>query len=576
MKPVASQPDYSFHVLIVDDDITILGLLKEIVSLVPGCQVSTASKPDDAMQFIIKGGVDIVFTDVHMPGVTGIEMLEDILSLEKSPELIVMTAYPTGEVAQSAMELGASSLLAKPFEDISLVELELDKAIRKLLRQRASSQEVAKKKAELIKKNPNSEVDNDPVMKVSLPAPPSEADPVDSKLSAAPNSTTVAPVASYPSEEDYQKKLYPLSLLEPMVEIEVQRCLRNNRPFTLGFVDIPENLQLNASDERAAFRQSQVDKLLSCFRNSDVVIDAEKDGFVILGFECNKPGSNVLEFKLAQAGLQHFGFSVYPTDGKNYDELCRTARNGLQDKRKHRIVLFEAEEFFGRIIQNMLVDPKYAVTWVRSADEAYVESLKHSESIRLLMLSLTKDPKSWEMLAKIQKEGLTQFPIVLFTDVPLDQKIKGQLHKLGIKALIRKGASQEEILYVVQSFIMQPSVTMMRRNPRALVTLPVVYRVDGREVSSNTFTLSRDGVFIRDMNPPPTGSHVEIELLIPGRRGPIKAKAEVLYSVPYFVGVSRIHVAGLAARFVGLAEEFRVELDEHVASALTGYLIDPS
>ncbi|PIR22934.1 MAG: hypothetical protein COV44_05365 [Deltaproteobacteria bacterium CG11_big_fil_rev_8_21_14_0_20_45_16] len=562
MKPIASQPDYSFHVLIVDDDITILGLLKEIVSLVPGCQVSTASKPDDAMQFIIKGGVDIVFTDVHMPGVTGIEMLEDILSLEKSPELIVMTAYPTGEVAQSAMELGASSLLAKPFEDISLVELELDKAIRKLLRQRASSQEVVAKKEELKKKNPNPEVDNDPVMKVSLPSQSSEATP--------------ASVNSYPSEEGYQKKLYPLSLLEPMVEIEVQRCSRNNRPFTLGFVDIPENLQLKAADERAAFRQSQVDKLLSCFRNSDVVIDAEKDGFVILGFECNKPGSNVLEFKLAQAGFQHFGFSVYPTDGKNYAELCRTARNGLQDKRKHRIVLFEAEEFFGRIIQNMLVDPKYAVTWVRSADEAYVESLKHSENIRLMMLSLTKDPKSWEMLAKIKKEGLSQFPIVLFTDVPLDQKIKAQLHKLGIKALIRKGASQEEILYVVQSFIMQPSVTMMRRNPRALVTLPVVYRVDGREVSSNTFTLSRDGVFIRDMNPPPTGTHVEIELLIPGRRGPIKAKAEVLYSVPYFVGVSRIHVAGLAARFVGLAEEFRVELDEYVASALTGYLIDPS
>lgn len=559
MAEAVQNAEYQFKVLIVDDDLTILSLLKELVSMVPGCEVITASQPDEAMKTIIGENVDIVFTDVHMPGVTGIEMIKDILSLEQCPEVIVMTAYPSGDIAMNAMELGASSLISKPFEDISIVELELDKAIKKILRQRSAAQEVEQKKKELSAKS-SGEVDQDEPMKVELPSIADETVSED---------TAESPKAP-------EAKIYPQSILEPLFEIEVQRCKRSKKNFTLGYVDIPDNLQLKTKEDKEKFRQSQIDRLRSCFRNSDVIIDAGKDGFIVLGFECNKPGSHVLEFKLNQAGFQNFGFGVYPVDGEDFKSLSESARSSLVDKRKHRIVLLEQDEFFGRIVQNMLVDPKYHVTWAKSIDEAKKHIQQHSEQIKIFIISLTKDPKQWEMLATMKKEGLTQWPILLFTDVALDEKIKKQLHKLGVKALIRKGASQEEILYVVQSFIMLPSVSVIRKNPRALVTLPVVYRHGDREVSSNTFTLSRDGVFIREMNPVPTGEELEIEVLIPGRKGPIKTQGEVIYAVPYFVGVSRIHVAGMAIRFKGLPDAERKELDEFISNAMTGYLIDPN
>lgn len=560
---------YHFKVLIVDDDLTILSLLKEIIAMVPGVEVFTASRPDEAMKIILSDSVDIVFTDIHMPGVTGIEMIEDIVALDKTPEIVVMTAYPSSEIAHSAMELGASSLLAKPFEDISLVELEVDKAIKKILRQRASAAEAEEKKKELAQINAKSKEGKDPALPVSLPHQNSADIPVaDSEV--IPNSAE-----RMDSDTPLQPCiLHPPELLEPLVEIEILRCQRSKRQFALGFVDLPENLSVKSRSEREAYEKEQLSILQTCFRTSDVAIDAKKDGIAVIGFECNKPGSHVLEFKLTQAGFQYHGFAVYPNDGQDYQSLYRKARASLQDKRRYRIVVLEPEEFFGRIVQNMLSDPKYNVTWLKDTEEANKHIDQFSENIRIFVLSLSKDPKQWGMLANWKKQSLSNWPIILFTDVSLNDSLKSQLQKLGVKAIVRKGASQEEFLYVIQSFIMQPSVSVIRKNPRALVTLPAVYRFEAKEVSSNTFTISREGVFIRELNPPPPGSQIDIELFIPQQKTPIKCKGEVIYSVPYFVGVSRIHVAGMAIKFLNLPEAQKQVLDQFIASALTSYLID--
>jgi len=561
--------NYHFKVLIVDDDLTILNLLKEIIGMVPGVEVFTASRPDEAMKTILSDTVDIVFTDIHMPGVTGIEMIEDIISLDKTPEIVVMTAYPSSEIAQNAMELGASSLLAKPFEDISLVELEVDKAIKKILRQRAIASDSVEKKKELSRMTSKFEVDSHPVEKVVSPSPTSvQSDEIPK--------TSVDQVEQKITLESATEplKLYPSELLEPLIDIEITRCKRNKRQFALGFVDLPENLNIKTRSDREAYEKEQVAALSTCFRSSDVAIDAKKDGIAIIGFDCNKPGSHVLEFKLSQAGFQFHGFAVYPNDGSDYESLYRKARASLQDKRRYRIVVLEPEEFFGRIVQNMLADPKYNVTWLRDTTEANKHIEQFSENIRIFVLSLSKDPKQWAMLADWKKEALSNWPIILFTDVSLNDSLKSQLQRLGVKAIVRKGASQEEFLYVVQSFIMQPSVSLLRKNPRALVTLPAIYRFEGREVSSNTFTISREGVFIRELNPPPPGSAVDIELFIPKQTSSIKCKAEVIYSVPYFVGVSRIHVAGMAVKFLDLPDAQKQILDQFIAGALTSYLID--
>lgn len=592
---LALKDEFQFKVLVVDDDPTILSLLKDVLSMVPGCQIITASNPKEAMPEIVKGGVDIIFTDIHMPGYNGLEFIQDVVSLEHTPEVIVMTAYATGENAQSAMELGASSFLEKPFKDISIVESELQKAIKRVIRQRLVEKEVSLKKLELSKVQPL-EPDQDPLLRVSLPSFPSGSEGgVNETGSSAVLSrpedifsisgiSAISAISALVSKEENpesvgsqtdvrpSRRTYEVALLEPLIEIEVERCKRYNRQFAVSFVDLPEDPQARMSDEdRVVSRLEKMKKLESLVRRSDVLMDAGRDGVAILAYECNKVGSEVLESKLLNNGFQHSGFSIYPNDGADPTSLIKVAKTRVQIKRKIQILVHEPEQFFGRLIQNMLSDPKYHVTWTQSLDDLYKTALDISESVKLLVLSLSKDKDQWKLIAKMLREGLVKWPIMLFVDVPLSKDVKAKLSKLGVKAVVNKGASHDDIMYLAQSFVMPKPQGLERKNFRALVTIPVTYKYQEQNMASNTFTLSRDGMFIRDMNPPPSGEILELEVFTPKKI--LKTRAEVLYAIPYFVGVNRIHVPGFAVRFIDLTEEERDQVETVVEGALTSYLI---
>ncbi len=585
MEP-AVRDEFQFTVLVVDDDSTILSLMKDIMSMVPGCNIITAGDPLEAMKYVIKGGIDIIFTDIHMPQHSGLEFLQDLISLEQTPEVIVMTAYPNGENAQQAMELGATSFIEKPFKDLEVVENELQKAIKRIIRQRAAEKEVELRKLEL-SKSQVSQPDNDEVMRVSLPFGDA---PVDSVVEGEVQSESInvgaeKPAAALvpkvrqtePSKLDLdfnakpERKLFDINLLEPLIEIERERCKRYNRQFALVYIDIPENPQARGEEERSQYRRAQLCKLEKIIRRSDVMMDAGREGIAILAYECNKVGSEVLEAKLMAQGYPHVGFAIHPADGTTPEELKEKARLKVQTKRKFQILVYEPEEFFGRLVQNMLGDPKYHVTWAHSLDETYKTVLDISESIRLMVLSLSKDKEQWKLVAKMLREGLVKWPILLFVDVGVTKEVKTKLGKLGVRAMVNKSASQEEIMYLVQSFVMPKPPGMERKNYRALMALPISYKYDGRNFASNTFTLSKDGLFVRDMNPPPSGQIVDLEIFTPKKI--MKTKAEVLYAVPYFVGVNRFHVPGFACKFTDMSESDREELDTMVGNSLTSYLI---
>ena len=581
-SPMPHHDSQSFHVLIVDDDATILNLLREVLSMVPGCRFTTVSNPADAMTTIVKDHVDIIFTDIHMPGVTGLEMLKDIISLQRTPEVIVMTAYPSGEIANQAMELGATSLLAKPFEDIAMVELELEKAIKRILRQRSASKELPELKAKALA-NQSGEVDNDPPMKVSLDTPlrdpraASEAKPSSPQSPAKPPAPVVAAMSPQPNPPTSvnldPRKIYSLEMLEALIAIEAPRALRYNRPFAIGFVDIPESFQATLPSEQERYRKGQIEKIERCIRRSDVLLEAGREGMAVVLFECNRVGAEVVQHKLRTSGFLHTGFKVFPADAKNAEHLMSEARQSVQNKRKFQIALLEPEDFFGRIVQNMLLDPKYFVNWVRSREDAYKLISREAESLKLLLMSLTKDPNQWELLIRLKKENLIQWPVVLFIDIPLTKDLKNQLRQLGVRAVVNKGISQEEFIYIVQSFVLPRPQMDERKNFRALVAIPLTYNLEGAEHSSNSFTLSRDGIFIRDMNPPSSGAFLQMKLFIPGQTEPLEVNAEVIYTVPYFVGVNRFHVSGMAARFVGLDEAKKDLIEGFVSACLTSYLI---
>ncbi len=102
------------HILVVDDDNSLRKLLKE--SLV-ACnhEVTDAPNGETALELIKTTKFDLMITDVMMPGIKGIELLEKVR--EQLPELgcLVITAYGTVDKAVEAMQKGAFDFITKPF-----------------------------------------------------------------------------------------------------------------------------------------------------------------------------------------------------------------------------------------------------------------------------------------------------------------------------------------------------------------------------------------------------------------------------------------------------------------------------
>lgn len=114
-------------ILIVDDEKNYTLILSAVLEE-EGFETLTANSGNDALQILKSADVDLVITDMKMPGMDGIQLLESIK--EKDPDLpvIMMTAYGTVEKAVEAMQKGAYNYILKPFENDKLV-IYVNKAI---------------------------------------------------------------------------------------------------------------------------------------------------------------------------------------------------------------------------------------------------------------------------------------------------------------------------------------------------------------------------------------------------------------------------------------------------------------
>lgn len=114
-------------ILIVDDEENYLIVLKELLSA-NRYEVITASDATQALEIFKESDFDLVLTDMKMPKVDGIELLERIRSINSEIPVIIMTAYATVEKAVEAMKKGALDYITKPFQNEEL-KLTVRKAI---------------------------------------------------------------------------------------------------------------------------------------------------------------------------------------------------------------------------------------------------------------------------------------------------------------------------------------------------------------------------------------------------------------------------------------------------------------
>ena len=110
------------QILLVDDDQSVLDGLKKILTQ-DGYGVSTASSGYEALNLLSKRGFDIILTDMKLPGMGGLSLIQEIRKKNEPVAIVVITAYSSVKTAVDAIKCGADDYLTKPLniEELQVV-----------------------------------------------------------------------------------------------------------------------------------------------------------------------------------------------------------------------------------------------------------------------------------------------------------------------------------------------------------------------------------------------------------------------------------------------------------------------
>jgi len=116
-------------ILIVDDELDMLKLLSMIIKEKTPYEVTTTNNPLEAVELAKQGGIDLVITDLKMPGLDGIEVLEAVKKDDPDRPVIFITAYATVESASEAIQKGGFDFITKPFRKEQIL-FTIDRAMK--------------------------------------------------------------------------------------------------------------------------------------------------------------------------------------------------------------------------------------------------------------------------------------------------------------------------------------------------------------------------------------------------------------------------------------------------------------
>ena len=109
----------TIRILVVDDEEDIRDGSERILNRL-GFQVLKTSRGLDALDILSKEKVAIVFLDLKMPGMDGMEVLERIMQLDRSIMVIVVTGFASVETAIEALKYGGYDVITNRFEPVQM------------------------------------------------------------------------------------------------------------------------------------------------------------------------------------------------------------------------------------------------------------------------------------------------------------------------------------------------------------------------------------------------------------------------------------------------------------------------
>jgi len=148
----------STRVLVVDDEVSIREVLAEGLESF-GCSVVQAGNAADGFAAVKRGGIDLVLSDIEMPGENGLALLRRIKEHDPDVDVIMVTGVVDFETAVGTIRQGASDYVSKPF-NLDEVRIVVDRTLekRRLIRENRDYQlglesKVAERTRELVDKN---------------------------------------------------------------------------------------------------------------------------------------------------------------------------------------------------------------------------------------------------------------------------------------------------------------------------------------------------------------------------------------------------------------------------------------
>jgi len=120
------------NILVVDDlqsiRLTLGGILED-----EGYNVATAENGYQAIEAVRKTHFDVIFMDIKMPGINGVQTFREVKKIDPKATVIMMTAYSVEDLVKEALEEGAYTVIYKPFDIDRVIALIEELLYQKIL-----------------------------------------------------------------------------------------------------------------------------------------------------------------------------------------------------------------------------------------------------------------------------------------------------------------------------------------------------------------------------------------------------------------------------------------------------------
>lgn len=314
------------RILIVDDDPTIREILTVLLEE-GGYQTVTAESAEEGLEIFNNDPFPLIFTDLRMSGMDGIELLKKIRQTNDDTQVVIMTAHASLDSSLQSLRSGAYDYLIKPLDDHSvvlpLVERALDK-VRLVVENNYLFEKLQQSNTEL-------ESTNSALREITL--------------------------------KDGLTGLYNQRYLKEMIDLELKRSRRHSRTFSILFCDIDYFKQFNDSNghllgDKALESFAQL--IINRLRMTDFASRYGGEEFVLILPETDKQDAFVLANdirKLTQDGefdgqksqpggrlTVSIGISAFPDDGDSEDSLLTAADKALYRAKcngRNQVILYQ-------------------------------------------------------------------------------------------------------------------------------------------------------------------------------------------------------------------------------------------